>query len=85
MRQLVLNKCFVCHGLQGESASDQYPRLAGLSVQYIEQQLQAFQSGQRPSETMREVVRGMSADEMHALGRYFEGAQGKGAHAIALE
>lgn len=85
MRQLVLNKCFVCHGLQGESASEHYPRLAGLPASYIEQQLQAFQSGQRPSETMREVVRGISANEMQALGRYFEGAQGKGSHAIALE
>ena len=84
VRKLVLNQCFVCHGLQGESASDKYPRLAGLPAQYIEQQLKAFQSGQRPSETMAEIVRGMSAMEMRALGRYFE-SQAKAARSTALE
>ena len=84
VRKLVLNQCFVCHGLQGESASDKYPRLAGLPAQYIERQLQAFQSGQRSSETMAEVVRGMSAAEMQALGSYFE-SQGRAAVTTALE
>ena len=84
VRKLVLNQCFVCHGLQGESASDKYPRLAGLPALYIEQQLLAFQTGQRPSETMIEVVRGMSRSDMQALGRYFEG-QGLGARTTALE
>jgi cytochrome c553 len=84
VRKLVLNQCFVCHGLQGESASDKYPRLAGLPGLYIEQQLLAFQSGERPSETMIEVVRGMSRSDMQALGRYFEG-QGLGARTTALE
>lgn len=84
VRKLVLNQCFVCHGLQGESASDKYPRLAGLPAAYIEQQLQAFQFGQRPSETMAEVVRGMKSNTMQALGRYFE-IQGKGARTTVPE
>ncbi len=84
MRQQVLKQCFVCHGLQGESASDKYPRLAGLPAAYITAQLQAFQSGQRPSETMIEIVRAMSVSDMQALGHYFE-RQGQAGRTTSIQ
>ena len=32
-------KCFVCHGVDGESSSPAFPRLAGQHARYVERQL----------------------------------------------
>jgi cytochrome c553 len=45
--------CAGCHGEFGEGGGDgEYPRLAGLPAQYLENQLRAFKSGERHSIAM---------------------------------
>src|SRR3970282_2857506 len=39
--------CAACHGLDGNPAAPQYPRLAGQSERYIARQLALFRSGER--------------------------------------
>jgi cytochrome c553 len=51
--ELVTRRCSLCHGLQGESASPVFPRLAGQHAEYIAKQLTEFKSGKRKSETMK--------------------------------
>ena len=71
-KKIAGGSCFLCHGAQGESTSEIFPRLAGQHAEYIAKQLGAFQSGQRKSSTMADMVAKLTPDEMLALGRYYE-------------
>jgi cytochrome c553 len=71
-KKIAGGSCFLCHGAQGESTSEIFPRLAGQHAEYIAKQLQAFKSGQRKSTTMADMVAKLTPDEMQALGRYYE-------------
>jgi cytochrome c553 len=71
-RKIVGGVCFVCHGMDGNSASELFPRLAGQHAEYIARQLEHFKSGQRKSPTMADMVAKLTPDEMLAVGRYFE-------------
>ena len=49
--------CAGCHGEYGEGGKDgEYPRLAGLPVQYIERQLHLFRDRKRPNMPMVQYV-----------------------------
>lgn len=71
-RKIVSGVCFVCHGMDGNSASELFPRLAGQHAEYTARQLEHFKSGQRKSSAMADMVAKLTPDEMLALGRYFE-------------
>ena len=71
-KKIVSGVCFVCHGVQGESSSEVFPRLAGQHAEYIAKQLDNFKSGKRKSTAMADMVAKLTPDEMRALGRYFE-------------
>lgn len=71
-RKIVSGVCFVCHGAEGESTSEVFPRLAGQHWEYIAKQLDNFKSGKRKSTAMGDMVAKLTPDEMEALGRYFE-------------
>ncbi len=70
--EIVSGRCFLCHGLEGESASPVFPRLAGQHSEYIARQLADFQSGKRKSDTMKPQAEELTPLEMKALGAYFE-------------
>jgi cytochrome c553 len=71
-KRIAGGSCFLCHGANGESTSEMFPRLAGQHAEYIAKQLNAFQSGERKSTAMAEMVKSLKPDEMLALGRYYE-------------
>ncbi|MGQ9724709.1 MAG: c-type cytochrome [Tepidimonas sp.] len=71
-RKIANGVCAMCHGEQGESTSEIFPRLAGQHADYIVKQLKAFKSGERKSTAMAEMVANLTDDEMVALGRYYE-------------
>ncbi|EWS64787.1 Cytochrome c4 [Hydrogenophaga sp. T4] len=71
-KKIAGGSCFLCHGAQGESTSEVFPRLAGQHAEYIAKQLTAFKSGQRKSTAMVEMVSKLTPDEMLALGKYYE-------------
>ena len=64
--------CFLCHGAQGESTSEVFPRLAGQDAQYIAKQLAAFKSGARKSTAMADMAAKLTPDEMLALGTFYQ-------------
>jgi cytochrome c553 len=70
--EIVAERCSLCHGKGGESASAVYPRLAGQHAEYIARQLADFKSGKRKSETMKPQAEPLTSEEMAALGIYFE-------------
>jgi len=71
--EIVQGKCFICHGVDGESSSPVFPRLAGQHGAYMARQLADYRSGKRKSTTMQPMVEDLSAEDFAALGRYFEG------------
>ena len=71
-RKIVNGVCFLCHGAQGESSSEVFPRLAGQHWEYVAKQLDNFKSGKRKSTAMADMAAKLTPDEMVALGRYFE-------------
>jgi len=71
-KKIAGGSCFLCHGGNGESTSEMFPRLAGQHAEYIAKQLAAFKSGARKSTAMAEMVAKLTPDEMLALGKYYE-------------
>lgn len=69
---IVGERCSLCHGKGGESASPVYPRLAGQHAEYVARQLADFKSGKRKSETMKPQAEELTPAEMKALGAFFE-------------
>lgn len=71
-KKIISGSCFLCHGAEGDSSSEVFPRLAGQHSEYIAKQLENFKSGKRNSTAMRDMVAKLTPDEMLALGKYFE-------------
>ncbi len=63
--------CGACHGLDGNSADAQYPKLAGQSEQYIVRQLTSFKAGKRQNPIMLGMATPLSTQDMHDIGAYF--------------
>lgn len=70
-RQIIGGSCFLCHGADGESASEVFPRLAGQNAAYIAKQLENFKSGKRQSTAMAPMVEKLTPEDMAALGRFY--------------
>ena len=51
--QLVTVRCALCHGLDGQSQSPLYPKLASQNAEYIVKQIFNFKTGQRASTGVR--------------------------------
>lgn len=70
-RQIASGRCFLCHGVNGESSSEVFPRLATQNAVYLAKQLRDFQSGKRKGSTMNEMAKDLTEAEMAALGAYY--------------
>ncbi len=79
--QIVQGKCFICHGIGGESSSPVFPRLAGQNAAYVARQLADYQSGKRKSSTMQPMVEGLASADLQGLGAYFA-SQPTSSHAV---
>lgn len=79
--EIVGGRCFICHGIEGESASPVFPRLAGQHSEYIAKQLGDFKSGKRKSDAMKPQAEELTTADMKSLGAFF---QGKPAHALPV-
>jgi cytochrome c553 len=66
--------CASCHGIDGNSTSPGFPKLAAQIPQYLQKQLADFKSGARKNPIMSGMAAGLSSRDMEALAAYF-GAQ----------
>ena len=73
--ELVMGRCFLCHGATGDSSSPLYPKLAGQNSGYMLKQLRNFKRGERESSEMRKVVAEMDENEMQAAAFFFSRQQ----------
>lgn len=69
-RQIVEEKCHLCHGMEGEGSSAIYPRIAAQHKEYMIKQLKDFRDGKRQG-TMNEMAAGLTDEDIVALADYF--------------
>ncbi len=69
--------CVTCHGPDGNSASGEYPILAGQTARYIYLQLKDFKEGRRSNGLMAPFVAKLSRDDMLDLADYFSSQKPK--------
>jgi len=71
VKQLIAERCALCHGAQGEASSPIYPRLAHQNRVYLEKQLKNFRDGKRKSDIMNEQAKDLTDEEIAALAEHF--------------
>lgn len=64
--------CTACHGADGNSPSNLYPKIAGQHASYLVKQLKEFKSGERQDPVMAGMVAGLSEQDMQDLAAYYE-------------
>jgi cytochrome c553 len=65
--------CAACHGMDGNSADPQYPKLAGQHEAYTARHLALFKGGERNNPIMLGFAAALSAQDMRDLGAYYAG------------
>ena len=63
--------CAACHGVDGNSVSPIWPKLAGQNSAYLASQLLAFRDGERQDLSMAPMVAGLSDQDIADLASYF--------------
>lgn len=63
--------CAACHGVDGNSAVPNWPKLAGQHTAYLERQTALIKSGARPVPEMMGIVAGMSEQDFADISAYF--------------
>jgi len=63
--------CGACHGADGNSATSDYPILAGQASRYIYLQLKDYKEGRRKHALMTPMVANLTKQDMRDLGDYF--------------
>jgi len=63
--------CVTCHGPEGNSASGEYPILAGQTARYLYLELRDFKEGRRSNGLMGPFVAKLSRQDMLDLADYF--------------
>ncbi|MDA7957104.1 MAG: cytochrome c4 [Gammaproteobacteria bacterium] len=63
--------CVACHGVSGNSPSDQFPNLAGQVPGYIASQLAKFKSGERAGPVMSGMAAALTPETMANLDAYY--------------
>ena len=69
--------CVACHGAEGNSATDQFPNLAGQVPGYIATQLAKFKSNERENAIMLGMVAALSEQDMADLDAYYSSLESK--------
>ena len=63
--------CLACHGADGNSPNEIWPKIAGQHPQYIKNQLMDFKSGARSDPLMSAQAAALSEQDMEDLAAYF--------------
>jgi len=70
--------CTACHGVDGNSAVPNWPRLAGQHEQYLVRQVQLIKSGARSVPEMIGIVPGLSDQDIEDISAYFSAQKAGG-------
>lgn len=67
--------CAACHGVDGNSAAPNFPKLAGQHADYLYKQLKQYKSGDRKNAVMAGMVAALSEEDMLNLAAYYAAQQ----------
>lgn len=65
--------CAACHGADGNSASAEWPKLAGQHASYLEKQLLEYQDGTRANAVMQGMAASLGEEDIADLAAYYAG------------
>ena len=68
--------CSACHGADGNSATPDFPRIAGQQPDYIVKALSDYKSGARKDPIMGAMGANLSKQDMEDLAAYFSSQSG---------
>lgn len=68
--------CAACHGADGNSASADFPKIAGQHYDYLVKSLQGYKSGARKNPIMAPMGANLSQRDIEDLAAYFSQQQG---------
>ncbi len=68
--------CVACHGVDGNSASDQFPKIAGQPADYLAASLHKYKAGKRNNPIMAGMVAALSEKDIENVSAWY--AQQKG-------
>lgn len=63
--------CVTCHGAQAATAASSFPRLGGLSAEYIAKQLTDYQDGARAHPIMSGIAKTLSEADIASVAKYY--------------
>ena len=63
--------CFACHGIDGNGRAGIFPKLAGLSSEYIRASLEDYRTSRRPSGFMQPFAFYLNPEEIKKFADYF--------------
>ncbi len=69
--------CFACHGVDGNAADPQYPRLAGQYNEYLQQALHEYKDGRRKNPIMMGMTAGLTDQDIEDIAAYFSSLPSK--------
>ncbi len=72
----VTEVCSACHGMDGNSTSHDFPRLAGQNEDYIRNALRSYQNGARKNPIMVSMAEGLSKQDIENVAAYFASQKG---------
>ncbi len=65
--------CAACHGADGNSASPEFPKLAGQGAPYLVQELKEFKDGTRKNPLMTPMAQPLTEQDMADLAAFYAG------------
>lgn len=68
---MLANSCAGCHGTNGSSVGPASPSIAGISVDYFIETMEAYQDGSRPSTIMTRIAKGYTKQELKLMAEFF--------------
>lgn len=68
--------CAACHGADGNSASPEFPRLAGQNRDYLEHALLGYKSGKRKNPIMAPQAANLSKSDIADIAAFYAGQTG---------
>ena len=67
----VSQQCVACHGVDGNSPTPNFPRLAGQHQDYLYFALQSYKKGERKNPIMAGIVAALSNEDMRNVSAYY--------------
>ena len=74
--QRLSKTCAACHGADGNSASPEFPRIAGQHYDYLVKALKDYRSGARKNPIMAPMAEKLTQRDVEDLAAYFSSQKG---------